>query len=400
MSTFLQTINPTPFGYFDSDTTFQSDADKMAIFVKRMLGDDILSVELTKKQIWSCFENATLEYSKIVNEYAIKSQIGNLLGQPTSSNASSTYPRQTLELLLRQAEPYAMESDVGGSYESKLGYIELISGQQDYNIYSDLREPSGSFMFQNLSSSLQTKIKLTEIYHFSPAVAQQHLLNASNITNFLATEFKYESYVNSSVFYVLPMFEDVLRRGMLESAYRLRRSNYSYAVYGTTLRIFPIPLMTAPAFINKLWIRYRLKPDPLNPDYKDSSGNLIQDSTIKNSISNPSNVPFDNIPYKNINSPGKQWVREYTLALATELLGRIRSKMKSIPIPGADLQLNGDDLIVQAREDKENLISQMKDMMEDLTYDKILEKEANKAESINKQLKYIPMPLGKCIIVG
>jgi hypothetical protein len=400
MSTFLQTINPTPFGYFDSDTTFQSDADKMAIFVKRMLGDDILSVELTKKQIWSCFENATLEYSKIVNEYAIKSQIGNLLGQPTSSNASSTYPRQTLELLLRQAEPYAMESDVGGSYESKLGYIELISGQQDYNIYSDLREPSGSFMFQNLSSSLQTKIKLTEIYHFSPAVAQQHLLNASNITNFLATEFKYESYVNSSVFYVLPMFEDVLRRGMLESAYRLRRSNYSYAVYGTTLRIFPIPLMTSPAFINKLWIRYRLKPDPLNPDYKDSSGNLIQDSTIKNSISNPSNVPFDNIPYKNINSPGKQWVREYTLALATELLGRIRSKMKSIPIPGADLQLNGDDLIAQAREDKEKLISQMKEMMDDLTYDKILEKEANKAESINKQLKYIPMPLGKCIIVG
>jgi hypothetical protein len=196
------------------------------------------------------------------------------------------------------------------------------------------------------------------------------------------------------------MFEDVLRRGMLESAYRLRRSNYSYAVYGTTLRIFPIPLMTSPAFINKLWIRYRLKPDPLNPDYKDSSGNLIQDSTIKNSISNPSNVPFDNIPYKNINSPGKQWVREYTLALATELLGRIRSKMKSIPIPGADLQLNGDDLIAQAREDKEKLISQMKEMMDDLTYDKILEKEANKAESINKQLKYIPMPLGKCIIVG
>jgi hypothetical protein len=62
MSTFISTLNPTPFSFFDSDTTFQSEADAMVTFVKRRLGDDILSVELTKKQIWACFEEAFLEY--------------------------------------------------------------------------------------------------------------------------------------------------------------------------------------------------------------------------------------------------------------------------------------------------------------------------------------------------
>ena len=52
MATFAETTNATPFGVFDSDSDFQSDADSMATFVKRKLGDDVLSVELTKKMIW------------------------------------------------------------------------------------------------------------------------------------------------------------------------------------------------------------------------------------------------------------------------------------------------------------------------------------------------------------
>ena len=72
MATFSSTLNPTPFGFFDSDATFQTEADAMVTFVKRKLGDDVLSVELTKKQIWSSFEEATLEYSAIVNEHQAK----------------------------------------------------------------------------------------------------------------------------------------------------------------------------------------------------------------------------------------------------------------------------------------------------------------------------------------
>ena len=98
MATFANTTNPTPFGQFDSDTDFQSEADNMVVFVKRKLGDDVLSVELTKKQIWANFEEAMFEYGSILNMYQAKSQMVNFLGYTTSSDdAQEKLPRENLE---------------------------------------------------------------------------------------------------------------------------------------------------------------------------------------------------------------------------------------------------------------------------------------------------------------
>jgi len=292
--------------------------------------------------------------------------------------------------MLRQAEAYSTEAGAGGSYDSYLGYFDLTGSKQDYNFYTELKDSSGSLVFQNLPASQKTKLRIVEVFHFSPAAAQHFLLNASNLTNFLANEMHYESYVNSTIFYVLPIFEDVLRRGMLDTAYRVRRSNYSYSIYGPSIRIFPMPFDLTST--DKLWVRYRTREDPLNPSYSDSS--------LSGSISNPSNVPFTNIQYSLINSQGRQWVREYCLALCTELVGRIRSKIKSIPIPGNELQLNGEDLISQAREDKEKLITRLRELIDSLTFNKLIEMEAEKAENLQKQLRFIPVPAGKSIIIG
>jgi hypothetical protein len=244
MPLFSQTVGPTPFGFFDSDSTFQTEADAMVTFVKRKLGDDVLSVELTKKEIWSCFEEACCEYSRIIHETKITSELTNVLGLPTgSADFTNRYAKQTLEFLLRKAEAYANEAFVGGSFNATLGYINLENNRQDYDIYTELKDVvSGSNVYDSLPSGSKGKLKIVEIFHFEPLAAQTFLLNASNITNFLATNFNYESYVNSTVFYVLPIFEDVLRRGMLESAFRVRRSNYSYEVLGSKLRIYPIPV--------------------------------------------------------------------------------------------------------------------------------------------------------------
>ena len=95
-----------------------------------------------------------------------------------------------------------------------------------------------------------------------------------------------------------------------------------------------------------------------------------------------------------------QWIRQYTLALSKELLGLIRSKFGSIPIPGGDLSLNGSDLLTQAKSEKEELIKQLSEMLESLTYDKIVETDTARAEQIRKQLSMIPMPNGKAIIMG
>lgn len=391
MATFSETINPTPFGFFDSDTIFQSEADAMVLFVKRKLGDDVLSVELTKKEIWACFEEACCEYSRLIHETKITSELTNLLGLPTgSADITNRYSKMTLDHLLRLAEPYASNAFVGGSYDATLGYIDLVAGRQDYDIYSDVKDnETGIGIYDSMPSGSKGKLKVVEVFHFEPLAAQQFLLNASNITNFLATNFNYESYVNSTVFYVLPVFEDVLRRGMLETAFRVRRSNYSYEILGRKLRIFPIP--TTDLQTGRLYMKLMKPQNPLSPSYHDDS---------IYGVSGPSNVPLGNIPFKSINQPGRQWIRQMTLALSKELLGLIRSKFQTVPIPNADLQLNGDALISQAREDKDKLTTQMKEFLANLTYQKLMEADALAAENINKQLRFIPMPLGKAISIG
>jgi hypothetical protein len=373
----------------------------MVTFAKRKLGDDVLSVELTRKEIWACFEEACCEYSRHIHELKIQSELVNVLGLPTgSTNLTNIYPRQSLEFLLRQAEPYATEAFVGGSHDTKLGYIDLVTGQQDYNMYTDIKDVvSGNNLWLQTPAEKRTKFRIVELYHFEPLAAQQYLLNASNVTNFLATNFNYESYVNSTVFYVLPIFEDVLRRGMLEAAFRVRRSNFSYEIIGSNIRIFPIP--TTSLQLGKMFIKvFAGQNNPVDPT---SIGNGVSgsqgDSTLYG-ISGPNNFPVDNLPYSTITSPGRQWIRQYTLALCKELLGLIRSKFDNIPIPNASIKLNGDALIAQGREDKEKLKEQLREWLSTLTNEKLLERQANLAEQMQKQLKFIPMPRGRAITIG
>lgn len=390
MATFLNTIRPTPFGTFDSDASFIQDADPMALFVKRRCGDDVLSVELTNKQIWAAFEESVFEYSRHIQELKIRSDLVQVLGQPTGSNYTNSYPNQTLEYLMHLAEPYSTAASVGGSYNPSLGFIDLVPGKQDYDIYSDLKSDVAptQALFDTLPSGSKGKMKLVEIFHFEPSAAQRTLLNASNLTNFLATNMNYESYVNSTVFYVLPVYEDVLRRGALEHASRVRRSHFSWEIIGTKLRIYPIP--TSAVYLGKLYIKIMPRTDPLNPAFQDDS---------INGVSGPHNFPFQVLPYSSITQPGKQWIRQYCLAICMEMLGRIRSKFSSIPIPNADLTLDGEALVSQAREDKERLVTQLKEFLENLTNEKLIEQQANIAANINKQLRFVPMPLGKSISI-
>ena len=387
MASFARTTSPTPFGQFDSDETFQSHADSMIPFVKRKLGDDILSVELTRKQIWACFEEASFEYSKLANEYTTKSQLSNLLGIATGSMTGSEglYPRETLEFLMRKAEPYIAETGVGGSYNSVSGSLQLVQNVQDYDIYSSLVDSDDNNIFDSQTS--KSKLRIWEVYHFSPQAAYRFFDTTSAI-NYLNNEFSFESFTPETAFYVLPVFEDVLRAGQMKVSNRVRKSNYSYKIMGTKIRIFPKPTAESPG---KLFFRVGFSSDVNNPPY--------QDDTIYGANS-PANVPFGNLVYSNINSMGHQWIRQYTLALSKELLGMVRSKFSSVPISDGDLTLNGGDLISQGREDMGRLRTELKEMLDSLTYDKLIESDASTAENMQRILKTIPMPVGKGITIG
>jgi len=389
MANFSQITNPTPFGFYDQENDFIKEADNMVVFVKRKMGDDILSVELTKKQIFGAFEEAVLEYSSIVNQYQAKSQLVNYLGFATGSDGETIMsgseeklPRDNLEYLTRFAEPYAMEAGIGGSYNMLSGSIELEGLRQDYDIYTELKDDAGVPIFDNKKG----KIKIVEVFHFNPQAAYRFFDTTSAI-NYLNNEFSFESFTPETIFYVLPVFEDILRAGQLDLSNRVRRSNYSYRVEGTKIRIFPAPTGKN----KKLWLRVRQYPDPNSPSY--------EDATVYG-VSNMGNLPFGNIKYIGINSIGRQWIRQMTVALCREILGLIRSKFGNIPVPGAEVTLNGTDLISQSREDKDKLITSLKEMLDTMTYDKLIEMQATRAENMNKQLKYVPIPNGKAIFMG
>jgi len=390
VATFANTSNPTPFGAFDSDAQYQSEADKIVTFVKRKLGDDILSVELTKKQIWACFEESFFQYGQIINEYQARSQLSTFLGTSTGSMSGSEqkFPHETLQFLERMAEPYAAEAGVGGSYNSLSGSIQLIKGQQDYDIYRSLKDADDNLLYSSSLNTYSSKMKIQEVFHFNPQAAYRFFDSTSAI-NYLNNEFSFESFTPETIFYVLPVFEDILRAGQMDISHRVRRSNYSFKVVGTKIRIFPTP--TGDQTNRKLWIRVAFAPDPLNPAYGDG--------TIYG-VSNLSNIPFGDLIYSAVNSIGRQWVRQYSLSLSTELLGLVRSKFKSLPIPSGDIQLDGDGLISQGREDKKELIAKLREMLDSLTYDKIIEMNATKAENIQKQLRTIPVPNGAAITMG
>ena len=376
MAIFSEISNPTPFGVYDNETGFQSDADNIHTFVKRKLGDDILSVELTKKQIFANFEEAVLEYSSILNQYQAKSQLVNYLGYSTGSALSGSenkLPRENLEYLSRFAEPYAMEAGIGGSYNFSSGSISLENGRQEYDLYTEIKDDSGSAIFDNTKG----KLRVCEVYHYNPNAAYRFFDTTSAI-NYLNNEFSFESFTPETIFYVLPVYEDILRAGQLDVSNRVRRSNYSYKVAGTKIQIYPIPTTGT----KKLWVKVRQYPDPNSPAYADPT---------VNGVSNMSNLPFGNIPYGQINSIGKQWIRQYTLALSMEMLGYIRGKFGSIPVPGSDVTLNSSDMITNGRSDKEKLISTLKEMLETMTYDKLIELQSTRAENIQKQLKFIPL---------
>ena len=395
MPAFSTVTNPTPYGIFDADTEYQAEADALVTFVKRKLGDDIVGVELTSKQIWNCLEESVLEFGALVNQYQAKSQLATLIGTPSGSFTTSSLgqshrlPREQLSFLRRMTEPYSTEGGVGGSYSGSFGYFELQANRQDYDFYTEMKDSTtNQVAFSQLTGSQRTKMKIVEVFHFDPQAAYRFFDSTSAI-NYLNNEFSFESFTPETIFYVLPVFEDVLRAQQMQVSQRVRRSNYSYSIYGSKLRIYPMPT-NSPAPPTKLWVLYQPWMDPYNPDYDDES--LF-------GVSNLSNVPYGNFQYSQINSIGRQWIRQYAFALARETLGQVRSKFESVPVPNGNVRLDGAEMVSRGREDQKRLRDELREILDSLTYAKLAEQEATKAEALRRQLATVPMPANVAITI-
>jgi hypothetical protein len=384
---FVPNTGQTAFGIYDQDPQFQVDADKMLDFVFRKLGDPVMQVELTPDNVYESFEEAVLEYSAIINMYQAKSVLSTLLGTPTGSltGHENQYPNKSLELAKRLAGPFSDEVGVGDANimsasimvqtgVSKYDLNPLVSGTGSFHGGSN---PQGPANFPTGSDGQPMRIYIKEIFHPDPLSAFRFFGTTSAI-NYLNNEFSFESFTPETIFYLLPIWEDVLRGMQFKMSNKVRRSNYSYDLHHNELTLYPSPQMNIPIFFT-----YTVAQDPYAPS-------VPGDKTV-DGVANMSNIPFDNIKYSALNSIGKQWIRKMTVALSKEVLGRVRGKMQTIPIPNGDLTLDGSELLTDSKAEQDSLRAELKELLEDTTYDKLIAREAQMAADLENTIKNVPL---------
>ena len=363
----------TPFALYDNDTTFQSDAPKFANWSAKRLGYPIMTIEIQDSQFYACFEESISEYSSQVNQFNIRENLLSLRGQATGSSVTHKRITPNLADAIRISEQYGTEAGVGGTVDFKSGSISVNSGSQVYDLNA---------LWANVSES--GAIEIRKVYYESaPAVSRYfdpYAGTGAGSYNML-DGFGWGSMTPAVQFMMMPMYADLLRIQAIEFNDQMRKSAHTFELRNNKIRIFPKPTSTY-----KLWFEYVLKSDrddPTQTAYGETS----------NTVSDFSNVPYNNMEYQFINDVGKQWIRKYGLALSKELLGMVRSKYGSIPIPNAETTLDGDTLRGEASAEKEALITQLRENLEASSRKLMLEADSEEATRLQEKLQKVPLPI-------
>jgi hypothetical protein len=363
----------TPFGYFDYDFQFQLDAPKVADFCARRLGYPMMDVELQSGSFFACFEQATSEFGNIINEYNIVDNFINLQGSAYNSNSNLSQKNiaPNLGRTLQLSKEYGSEAGVGGRITWRSGSLSCYSGQQNYNIntlFRDLVHPNED-------------IEIKRIFHDGPPAIVRYFdpfVGTGMGTQQMLQSFGWGSYSPGVSFLMMPMYSDLLRLQAIEFNDMIRRSSYSFELINNQLKLFPIPTYN---FI--LYFQYIVESDR----------NAIDNITTSGVVSDMSNAPFNKIQYGDVNDVGKQWILKYTLALATETLGNVRNKYDSIPIPNAEIRMNGADLVTQGRENQTTLVTDLRGALDKVSRQAQLEKQQAENDAVQTTLNKIPLKI-------
>jgi len=362
------TTRPTPFGYYDGDASFKVEADKVADWCAKRLGYPIMEVELQDVHFFAAFEEAVTEFSTQVNMYNAKDYMLTLVGTPITNELSGRTIAPNMGRTIELAKNYGNEAGSGGNVDYKKGYVTLVPGQQAYDLdalWGDTIE-SGS------------KIEIKRVYYdFAPAITRYFdpYVGTGAGTQQMLDSFGWGSYSPAVSFQVMPIYADLLRIQAIEMNDQIRKSTYSFELRNNKLNMFPIPTVDY-----KMWFEYVVVEDRNNP-LKYPTG----------SKSDLSNVPFGRVQFTKIKDIGVQWIYKYALATSKEMLGLVRGKYSSVPIPGAETTLNGADLIAQGREDKLALITDLGVLLQSMTRQGQMEAETIVATSLATQLSKVPL---------
>jgi len=391
-----------PFGiYADSssdffDSNFALGAVDQVAYTFKKLGGDILDIELVEENVYAAYEESVLEYSYIVNIYQGKSMLtdvlgattgtfdhnGSLIGSLSSSlsggHVSLRFPRFDFGYARRISDRSSEEVLVGGLKTVYSASVETTQLIQNYDLQAAIVSQSSSSLNPFYNKVGNNRITIKRVYFKTPH-AMWRFYGYYGGLNSVGNLSTYGMFADDSTFEVIPPYQNKLQAMAYEDAIYTRNSHYSYELKNNMLRIFPIPTNVTPGRIH---FDFTVQEDP----WTEESGQKVGTE----GINNLNTIPFANIPYKNINSVGKQWIRRFALALTKEMLGQVRGKFATIPVPNESITLNHSELLSQAKDEQDKLREELKTILAETTYDKLAETETQMSNNANETLKNVP----------
>ena len=366
----------TPFGFYDNDYQFQQDADKFATFASRRLGYPLVEIELQDLNFYAAFEEAITTYGNELYAYQVAENLLSFQGAPTSIGAANNQVvQENMASVVRLSQQYGEEAGVGGTVTWRTGSMALTASIQNYDMNAWAQ-----------SQGIQGRIEIKRIfYEAPPAITRYFDPYAGTGTGMMQMmdSFGWGSYSPAINFMLMPISYDMQKIQAIEFNDQIRKSQYTFELVNNQLRLFPIPI----SHYHHLRFEYILESDRNNP-YLDNNGQTL--------ITNASNVPYENPTYTAINSIGRQWIFEYSLAIVKEILGYVRGKYATIPIPGSEVTLNQGDLITAATNEKQALIERLRAYFDTTSRKTLLANKAEEAQSQMSILTDVPM----CIFIG
>ena len=396
-------VHTLPFGYYEDSVLFKTGAVDQVAFTYKMLGGDVLDIELSESNVYSSYEIAVLEYSYIVNNHQAKNALSNFLGATTGTfdqdgalqagtlssslsgaYASLKYPKFTFEYSKRISEGLAAGAALGDGRIYSASF-DLENNVQDYDLQEIIQNAStdGSTMGQDFAGKVSNKrISIRKVFYKSPASMWRFYgyYGGLNVVGNLTT---YGQYSDESTFEVVPAWQNKLQSMAFETSLYTRSSHYAYEIRNNRIRVYPPPAKPGTGAPKKIWFEFSIPEDAWQTEKTQKDGS--------DGVNNYNTLPFANIPYDNINSMGKQWIRKFALAVTKEMLSQVRGKFAAIPIPGDSVTLNAADLASQAKDEQEKLKEELKTLLDELTYDTIVERDAKMSEDANRVNVVIPM---------
>ncbi len=362
----------TPFGFYDYDAEFQRDADKVANFCARRLGYPLVDVELQDISFYAAFEEAITTYGNELYAYQIRDNQLDLIGISTTTPLNNSIITPSLQSVIRLSQQYGAEAGTGGNLTYYKGYMPLSASVQSY----DLKQWAED---EGISGSIEIK---RVFYEAPPAVVRYFDPYAGTGYGYQALfdSFGFGSFSPAINFLMMPLNYDLQALQAIELNDMVRRSNYSFEIQNNVLKVFPIPNNSeARMYFEYIKVNERIDGAASTPN--------------TGAANNVSNIPYTNPTYTLINSVGLQWIFEYTLALAKEILGLIRGKYGNIPIPNAEVTLNQQDLLTQASTDKLRLIEKLREYFDQTSRQASLERRAAEAQFRKNELAEVPFTI-------